>query len=152
VSGAIVRAMKRAPELEHLSHDHHHALDIARRLRRAGADDLEDVRARLNEYWETRGAEHFAIEERAFTPALCDEDPRWEGALSRMLREHEEIRAGHAFERVEDAHRLGELMHDHVRFEEREMFPIIEETLAPAELARLAAEVGGSPDDGDSLT
>ena len=142
--------MKRAPELTHLSHDHHQALDVARRLRRANDDDLEEVRARFAKFWQTH-AEHFEIEERAFTPALCGEDPRWRPGVARMTAEHKRIRAA-KIDDVEQAHALGDLLHDHVRFEERELFAIVEATLSPAELARLGEEVGGSPDDGHSLT
>jgi hypothetical protein len=141
--------MKRAPELTHLSHDHHQALDMARRLRRAGTEDLEDVRARFDAFWDTQGETHFEFEERAFTPALCSGDPRWPAAVARMCSEHAEIRS-RTIDDVEQARSLGELLHDHVRFEERELFAIVEATLTAPELARLGREVGGSADDGHS--
>src|SRR6185503_16531842 len=54
MSGRI-RIMKRSPALAPLSHDHHHALDVARRLRRADAEDLDEVLAYLVEFWRTIG-------------------------------------------------------------------------------------------------
>jgi hemerythrin-like domain-containing protein len=118
--------MKRAPELAPLSHDHHHALDVARRLRRASDSDLDEVLAYLRSFWASTGAAHFALEEQVFTVALCD-DERWPGGVARMLAEHAEIRArADAVSDVEGAHALGELLHDHVRFEERELFAIAE--------------------------
>jgi hypothetical protein len=118
--------MKRSPELAALSHDHHHALDVARRLRRASDEDLGEVVAYLDEFWRTQGAEHFAQEERALVPGLVDSDA-WRDGVARMLAEHETIRAGVAtVEDVDAAHALGDLLHDHVRFEERELFGLLE--------------------------
>ncbi|MDA0181899.1 hemerythrin domain-containing protein [Solirubrobacter phytolaccae] len=130
--------MKRAPELTRLSHDHHHALDVARRLRRAHRDSLEDVLDQLHAFLRTRGEEHFEVEERLFTPGLCAGDPRWEPAVARMLAEHADLRGrATTVADVAAAHALGDALHDHVRFEERELFPIVEVTLAQAELERL---------------
>ena len=130
--------MKRAPELTRLSHDHHHALDVARRLRRADEGTLDEARAYLDEFLRTRGAGHFDVEERLFTPGLCTADPRWAAAVTRMVAEHEAIRTqAQAVPDVAAAHRLGAALHDHVRFEERELFAIVETTLAHAELGRL---------------
>jgi len=132
--------MKRAPELTRLSHDHHHALDVARRLRRADEATLDDARAYLDEFLRTRGAEHFDVEEQLLTPRLCAENPLWAAAVTRMRAEHEAIRTqAEAVSDVAAAHALGEALHDHVRFEERELFALVEATLAHAELGRLEA-------------
>lgn len=132
--------MKRAPELTRLSRDHHQALEVARRLRRAEPDTLDDARARLDTFLRERGVAHFDVEEQVFTTELCAPDARWGASVARMLAEHEDIRA--RVGRVTDvaaAHALGEALHDHVRFEERELFGIVEATLSPAELTRLEA-------------
>ena len=42
---------------------------------------------------------------------------------------------------VDDAHALGELLNDHVRFEERELFEFLEARLTQAELDRLGREI-----------
>jgi hypothetical protein len=132
--------MKRDPALVPLSHEHQHALDVALRLRRATADNLDAALARLREFWREEGSEHFDLEERALTPELCARDPRWAPGVERMLAEHVEVRSrADAIAAVEDAHALGELLNRHIRFEERELFPIIEETLSDDELARLGA-------------
>lgn len=113
--------MKRAPELTRLSHDHHHALDVARRLRRADPGTLDDARAALDAFLRDRGVEHFDVEEELFTPELCASDPRWHALVARMRAEHGDIRARvEAVTDVAAAHALGAALHDHVRFEERE--------------------------------
>jgi hypothetical protein len=134
--------MKRAPELTRLSRDHYHALEVARRLRRAEPETLADALTRLEEYLRTRGEHHFDLEEAVFTPALCAGDPRWSEAVARMLREHEDIRArAAAVADLAAAHALGAALHDHVRFEERELFVIVEETLTPDALAQIEARL-----------
>jgi hypothetical protein len=131
--------MKRSPELAPLSREHHHALDIARRMRRATPEDLEDVLARFRRFWQLEALHHFELEERELVPELCG-DPAWAAGLQRMRDEHVELRSrGESVSDLESAHGLGELLNAHVRFEERELFGIIEDALSPDELARLGA-------------
>jgi hemerythrin-like domain-containing protein len=129
--------MKRSPALIRLSRDHHRALDVARRLRRATPDDLDAVLEYLREFWDPHGRTHFELEERHLVDALDDTD--WREAASRMCREHDEIRACIAsVAGVDSARELGTLLHDHVRFEERELFALLEDRLTEAQLAEIA--------------
>lgn len=124
-----VAGMNRAPELIPLSRDHHQALFVALRLRRATASTLPAALAGLRSFWEGGGAEHFAAEEAWFVPGLSDA-PGWDEAVARMLREHEDLRARiDAVADVDGAHELGDRLSDHVRFEERELFGMVEATL-----------------------
>lgn len=146
--------MRRSEALTPLSRDHHQALETALRLRRATGETLDAALARLSSFWDGVGRRHFEIEEELLLPALSDE--RWLAMAERVRAEHEDIRGrAAALERepgVDAARELGARLNAHVRFEERELFAIVEATLSPAELARLGEEVGGSPDDGHSLT
>jgi hypothetical protein len=47
--------MRRSAALTPLSHDHHHALDVARRLRRATSEDVADALGHLRTFWENEG-------------------------------------------------------------------------------------------------
>ena len=67
-------------------------------------------------------------------------------AVARMLEEHLAIRRGAlraaaAEAAIEELRDLGQLLDDHVRFEERELFPMIEEALDPDSLRRLATAI-----------
>lgn len=134
--------MKRSPALIPLSRDHHHALDVARRLRRASAEDVDDAIAYLRDFWEPRGRRHFEIEEQLLLPAVPETDAEWREAAARVRAEHGAIRARvTAVEGVEAAGELGRMLHDHVRFEERELFALLEARLTEEELTRLGAAI-----------
>ena len=141
--------MKRSAALAALSRDHHHALEAALRLRRAGAGELDAAIAHLQTFWEPRGRRHFEIEERLLLPALPETDPGWGAAAGRVRDEHARIRAavdglrggGRGEESLEAAHGLGRLLRDHVRFEERDLFGLLEARLPERDLARLGEAV-----------
>jgi hypothetical protein len=132
--------MQRSPELAPLSREHHVALAAALKLRRAGEDDLSEAAAAFTAFFAGDGERHFAAEEEL----LLDELPP--AMRDRLLDEHARIRAG--ARQLADgpgldlAHALGELLAAHVRFEERELFPWLEDRLEPARLADLGTRLG----------
>jgi hemerythrin-like domain-containing protein len=134
--------MKRSEALVPLGHDHHAALEAALRLRRATADDLEAAVARFHEFWaEHTRRRHFEIEEELILPALAG-DSEWDEMAARIRRDHEQIRArARTLATVADANSLGQLLNDHVRFEEREVFELLEARLDPGRLAELGAAI-----------
>ena len=146
--------MKRHRSLHPLSEHHHHVLVIAleiSRASRASEDDraagLRRAAASLLRFWEQSGRTHFREEEEELLPAYgrhvrLDED----ADVMRMLADHAQIRAGmHDLKEMLDANRLGadrvialgQLLHDHVRLEEDNIFPRIEKVLQEDELLRL---------------
>ena len=135
--------MKRSPELAALSRDHHVALEAALFLRRADEDTLPAAVARFAEFWGQRGRRHFEIEEELLLPAISRDDDEWAAAAERIEREHAQIRAAadDLGPDLERARALGELLNDHVRFEERQLFPMLEERLAAPELRDLGAAI-----------
>lgn len=137
--------MKRSPELTPLSHDHHQALFVAIELKR-GEDPAAAAEAFL-EFWRSHGREHFRIEEELLLPAWLEGDGTADRALaSRVLDEHLRIRClARRLERetlsVAELRELGATLERHVRFEERELFPLIEAGLDAEAIARLGAEI-----------
>ncbi|WP_372789461.1 hemerythrin domain-containing protein [Paraconexibacter sp.] len=133
--------MRRSPQLVPLSHEHHVALEAALRLRRAEATDVEDAVARFAAFWDDVGEAHFAREDDVLG-AVGSDDPPLAERVRQMTAEHHEIRGLAAAvlagtPDVTAARSLGERLNDHVRFEERELFPLIEERLAPEALERV---------------
>lgn len=115
---------KRDARLRELSSEHHAALVWARRLRR-GLD-----RQPMAERFARELEPHFAIEETILAPALRESGEH--ALVDRLLAEHATLRRLAA---ADDAHEaFGTALHDHVRFEERELFPRCEAVLADAVL------------------
>ncbi len=100
-------------------------------------------------FWESRGRRHFEIEEELLLPAIPASDAAWTRAADRVRAEHDRLRGlaadlTLAVNRVTVAHDLGERLHDHVRFEERELFVMLEERLSDDDLGRLAQAIEGA--------
>jgi hypothetical protein len=148
--------MKRSAALAPLSRDHQHALDAALRLRRAGPESVDEAVAHFQRFFEGEGRRHFAIEERLLLPALPAGDDEWAPCVRRIRADHDAIRAaadalGSRPSGVADvaaARSLGERLADHVRFEERVAFELLERRLPAPELDRLGAEVAAAERDG----
>jgi hemerythrin-like domain-containing protein len=138
--------MRRSAALAALSRDHHHALEAALRLRRADVADVDGAVAHLQAFWQARGRRHFEIEERLILPALPQADADWREATARVRDEHARIRAavdalGGGGAPLEAAHGLGQLLRDHVRFEERHLYGLLEARLPEPELASLGEAI-----------
>jgi iron-sulfur cluster repair protein YtfE (RIC family) len=137
--------VKRHPALVPLSEQHHHELAHARRLLRAVGAGPEERLAVASAYLDaffTETVEHFRCEEEILFPLYV----RHAGSspvLERILREHMEL---HGLVRAlraqvaagdippESLRTLGQLLHDHVHLEERELFEAIERIVPAAEL------------------
>ena len=141
--------MKRDPALEPLSREHHQALHRALRMKRASAADVEDVRTDVLEFWRSEGVKHFRIEEEILLPAFATvEDPAHE-AVVRVVVDHVWIRERmERLERDELAldriHELGQRLDEHVRHEQRVLFPLLERMLEPEALIALGGRVAAA--------
>jgi hypothetical protein len=133
--------MKRDPRLHGLSAEHHHALVLARRVADAcAAGQAAGLAAELRARFDAELAPHFATEEELLLPAL--REAGLEALAARTATEHDELRAHLAAAERGDTGRLAAFaaaLTDHVRFEERELFPGCEARLPGAVLDALAA-------------
>jgi hemerythrin-like domain-containing protein len=144
--------MKRDEALRPLSREHLNALHAAKVLREGS--DLDAVTEVFFDFWESQGQRHFRIEEEVLLPHWAKHAEVDRPGVARMLEEHLAIRrealrlkAGEVS--LEEAQGLGRLLHDHVRFEERQLFPVIEEALDADALSRLAAGIEAAEAAGD---
>jgi len=137
--------MKRSLELAPLSRDHHKALEVAVRLRRVTDETLTEAVEHFLSFWARHEERHFVIEERLLLPALSEHDAEWAAATRRVREEHAEIRSRAAAlpgaPSLESARELGELLGAHVRYEEGQVFPMVEESLPREALAALGREL-----------
>lgn len=133
--------MKRHPALIPLSRDHHHALVLAQRLRRAGEQDAAEAADAFLEHWTEEERLHFRLEEEVLLPAYAAYGDPDHPAIVRTLLDHVRIRRD--VERlaggvdVQLLHEIGDRLADHVRLEENELFPLVEQTLPEPALASL---------------
>jgi hemerythrin-like domain-containing protein len=135
--------MKRDPALVSLSREHHHALSVAQQLRRADESDAANARAQFADFWDAEGRKHFHIEEEVLLPRYATRGDAHHPLVLQALGEHVEIRAAaqQLSDDVAELHELGRRLADHVRLEERQLFPLIETTLSPDDLTQLAADL-----------
>jgi iron-sulfur cluster repair protein YtfE (RIC family) len=135
--------MQRSEALAALSREHHHGLVVAQRLSRATPNGAAEARGEFLAFWSADGRHHFRAEEEVLLPAFAEHAPADHEAVVRVLVEHVELRvragrlAADPAPPLEALHELGRRLHDHIRHEERVLFPLIEEALPGPELARL---------------
>jgi hemerythrin-like domain-containing protein len=139
--------VKRHPALTSLSHEHHQALFVAQKLRRATPSTARDAREAFLEFWHREGHAHFGLEEEILVPAYAAYGDAHHPRVARALCEHAEIRnlASRVDQDPEASPEaladLGRRLAEHVRLEERELFPMIEQALPAAALTAVAAQL-----------
>ena len=133
-----------------LTHDHHHALAQARRLH--DVSKLTDETQRRNlandfiNFYFGRAVRHFHEEEELFFAPLIDE-PQARDLVLRAVSDHLRLHAlvrivkrqlsdGEADQQILD--RISQLLTEHIRFEEQELFPLVEQLVPEDQLGDLA--------------
>lgn len=140
--------MARHEALIPLTHDHHHFLAHARRMQAAVSED-EAARRRAADdfvsFYLGKGLRNMREEQELFFPGASSDD-RARALVLRAVEEHLEIHdRTHRLQRElasgeissETLGGLAELLTKHVRFEEGELFPAIEEAIPHEDLLRL---------------
>lgn len=136
--------MKRDRALTRLSRDHQHGLAVALALKRATAETAPIAGAAFVAFWEEEGQGHFRAEEEVLLPLAARHLPAAHEAVVRVLVEHVDIRRRAAelarapIAELDDLHVLGDRLQQHIRHEERVLFPLIEQTLPNEELWAIA--------------
>jgi hemerythrin-like domain-containing protein len=143
--------LKRREFLQNLSREHHRGLFVALQLRRATRASMTDARGEFLQFWHSEGGQHFRVEEEVLLPAYARHRPPDEPAVVRVLTEHLDLRRRAAeLEASEsppltDVQELGERLAQHIRHEERVLFPAIEAALPDAELSELVRALDTRP-------
>jgi hemerythrin-like domain-containing protein len=137
--------VKRNEALRVLSHQHHRGLFAALQLKRAGTETAAEARRAFLDFNEREGARHFRAEEELLLPAYARHTRSDRPEIVRVLTEHVDLsRRGQDLETRSDPDpaalsELGERLERHIRFEECELFPMIETALPDDELSQLGA-------------
>ena len=129
--------MRRSEPLIPLSHDHHHGLVVCRHIREAIArsEDPERISTYVQDFWANDLARHFDEEEQCFFTLLPPDD----GLVQQALDEHRQMRKMitqiSEAATVETLTEFGKLLEQHIRFEERSLFPHLEQQVPAALLS-----------------
>ncbi|KYF78773.1 hypothetical protein BE11_26925 [Sorangium cellulosum] len=131
--------MKRDRRLRGLSSEHHHALVLARAIERQIDAWSTSDGARLREQFDRQLEPHFLVEEQVLLPALRAAGRR--DLCERVERDHARLRRAATSASAGDAsaaRAFGAELAEHVRFEERDLFPACESLLADEILDEVA--------------
>ncbi|EMR02956.1 hemerythrin domain-containing protein [Cesiribacter andamanensis] len=146
--------MKRDPNLVPLSREHHFGLLFCWKIKQGLSKgvSLQVMRDYAVYYWQLHLREHFRKEEEILQPMLLPQD------RLRLQFESEHAQLRQMFEELEQQlpdgqeplNDLQEMLNAHIRFEERQLFPYLEERASPLQLQQigeLLAEHGPLPED-----
>jgi quercetin dioxygenase-like cupin family protein len=140
------------------SHDHHHGLVQARRLRLAAARQTADRREAAADFLTFFARDtrlHFREEEERLFPLLVGADDPGTELLTQALLEHQLLHAlVHALERelgrgnapATEMRQLARALERHIRFEERTLFPFIEDLITDEGVRRPDQPATRAPD------
>ena len=131
-----IKPIKRSKQLTPLSHEHHEGLLFVWKIRQGLQHkvSIDKMRKYAIWYWRNHIKPHFYQEENILLPYLPIDHPM----AIRLKKEHEHIRE-HILNLDKEAdyntyRLLVDLVNDHIRFEERELFGFLEQTLSPDQL------------------
>jgi iron-sulfur cluster repair protein YtfE (RIC family) len=144
--------MKRHAALYPLSHDHHQGLILAQQLKK-GAPQYKGMPSTLEgkkdytiQFYNSELKRHFADEEEILFPYVTGKDIEIGKLISEIISEHRrmeilisELENTEKLENKMDE--LGWLLEKHIRKEERELFPAIEEILTEGQLSELKTKL-----------
>lgn len=137
------KPIKRSDQLAPLSREHHDGLLFAWKIRQGlkNETDIKIISRFVKWFWENELQEHFKKEEQILAKHLPADD----ALIHRMTDEHQNIEAlVHINENIADGTllvQIADAVNDHIRFEERELFPHAEKELTSGQLDIIYTEL-----------
>ena len=144
--------MKRHTALYSLSHDHHQGLILAQQIKKGAPQykgmpsTLEGKKEYALTFYRSELAKHFQGEEEILFPYVTGKNTELDKLISEIISEHRRMeRLINALENTDNLEskmdELGWLLEQHIRKEERELFPDIEEILTEGQLSELKTKL-----------
>ncbi len=150
---AQIPMARRHPALIPLSHDHHHGLALALRCRKHALGQLgpgdaastEACAAEVARFFDENLTAHFEAEETILFP-LMEIHQESRELVARLEREHRRFRElvtrpADPGGRRKFLFDFGDLLEQHIRSEERQLFPAFERLVPAAEIKRAGDEI-----------
>ncbi|MBN8663431.1 MAG: hemerythrin domain-containing protein [Chitinophagales bacterium] len=137
--------IQRSTALQPLSRQHHGGLLFCLLLKKGVRKNapVGVMRDFVLDFWQKELQQHFHLEEAILEPFVTDLELK--APMQRMLRDHAQIReAIHLVELQPSLLRIQqvqELVEEHIRFEERHLFQIMETSLSPEVMQQIGGQL-----------
>ena len=140
-----MKVNKKASRNENLyvfSHEHHHGLVFAVRLKKASQTDEETLKKYIQHFWNNALDAHFKNEEELFLDLITNEELKtqflYEHNLINSLVNEIQTSSGGIVQKALD---LSDKLKLHVKFEEKILFPWLQENLTVVELNNIGTSL-----------
>ncbi|WP_417266286.1 hemerythrin domain-containing protein [Brumimicrobium sp.] len=145
------KPLKRVEALKSFSREHHHGLLLGWKIRKGMSNGIaiDRIKKYADWFFENHLVPHFEDEEKYIFPILGEDHEMIKKALSehrrltRLFTEEEDVEKA--------LHHIEEELDRHIRFEERELFMLIQEVATPEQLKKIE-EVHDDSDFVDNTT
>ncbi|UFH34412.1 hemerythrin domain-containing protein [Flavobacterium acetivorans] len=131
------KPLKRVPELQPLSHDHHHGLQLCWKIRTGFSKKVphERIKKYTDWFYENHLKPHFELEEKYIFPVLDSKNELVQQALS----EHKNLRYLFEQKTVLEIYllQIEKELQNHIRFEERILFAEIQQIATAEQLSKI---------------
>ncbi len=140
--------MKRNENIVKLSRDHHASLLFCWKIRQGLKHhiDLDRMINYVKYFWTQHFGPHFGEEEAFLFAPLKDEK------VQKAIDDHKKIRGfievlnvSHLQDRGENLLKLADMVDEHVRYEERILFPHLESALSDEQLTQIGTQISDEP-------
>ena len=143
--------MKRHKSLIPLSQDHHHGLLLSQLIKKGAPEykdlpnDIEGKAEYVKESWNNELKLHFENEEKILFPFVQGKNDALDNLISEIIDEHIKIKKlvkelDYSENKEETLNKLGVLLENHIRKEERILFPQTQ-TLLGIDLDKLEGKI-----------
>ncbi|WP_242494535.1 hemerythrin domain-containing protein [Brumimicrobium glaciale] len=133
-----MKPLKRHESIKSFSREHHQGLLLCWKIRKGikNGVSVERIKKYNDWFFENHLKPHFADEEKYIFPILGDEDEM----IKKALTEHRRLIRLFTEENDLDKtiNHIEEELDRHIRFEERELFMVIQEKATPSEMQKIA--------------
>lgn len=145
------KPIKRSKELVPLSRDHHNGLLLCWKIRTGIKNNIDNKRivAYINYFFDKDLKEHFRQEEELLFSLLPDDDTMKQEALQQHVSLNSLVSEISRQAEITSLLAFADALDAHIRFEERQLFPYIEQTIDPVLLKDAGTKINACPHSSD---
>ena len=131
-----IKPIKRSKELAPLSREHHDGLLFVWKIKQGltNGTSIETLCNYSRWYWANHIKPHFQDEEKVLVKFLPADNPLVEQMIKEHSQIHDLVKSLEEEPATNSLQSLAEVVNNHIRFEERKLFPYAEKVLSPEQL------------------